>query len=322
MVPALKLDGQPASERLRFVREFASAQDVKRAHPVVERTLDIIAGQKPDEPHSDVLQTPYAVTTDPEHRVFVTDVVAGKVHIFDFCRSKYSVLQDGGERLRRPVGVAADGKGNVYVTESDARAILVYDAKGKFRRYLKESRGSESYFEAPWGIAIDPATGRIYVCDSPRHMVIVLDRKGRVLDRFGKRGGGTGPGEFRYPTQVVASGGELMVLDSGNHRVQILDVRGHFRGEIKVGYTDDRTGLAVDNERNIYVTDTVLNRVRVFNHDKQLLYEFGRSGKKASEFNGASGMWVDSGHSLYVVDARNKRIQAFQIDGQGAGGCP
>jgi len=210
----------------------------------------------------------------------------------------------------------------VYVTDSSSGAILVFDSKGKFRRHLKESKGRESYFEAPMGIAVDAATEHIYVCDPPRHMVIVLDKKGHVLDRFGKRGGGTGPGEFRYPTQVVVAGGELVVLDSGNHRVQILDVHGHFRREIKVGYTDDRTGLAVDSDRNIYVTDAMLNRFQVFNHDGQLLYEFGRSGKATGEFNGASGMWVDSGHCLYIVDARNKRVQALQIDGQSTNGCP
>lgn len=311
-----------SATRLSFVREFSSAQDVKRPHPVLDQTLDIVAGPKTYVAPTDVLQTPYAVTTDPKHRVFVTDVGTGVVHVFDFGHSKYFLLQYGGDRLRRPVGIAADREGNVYVTDSSSGAILVFDSKGKFRRYLKESKGIESYFQDPVGIAIDQATERIYVSDSARHMVIVLDKNGHILDRFGTRGGGVRPGEFKYPTQLATFGGELMVLDSGNHRVQIVDVGGHFRREIKVGYTDDRTGLAVDNERNIYVTDTALNRVRVFNHDGQFLYEFGRSGKKAGEFNGASGMWVDSGHRLYVVDARNKRIQVFQIEGQGAGGCP
>ncbi len=319
--PSSNHGGKGTSEHLSFVREFSSARDVKRAHPVVDRTLDIIAGPKQDGRAVDILETPYAVTTDSSHRVFVTDIGAKAVHVFDFVHAKYSRLEGSGDLLRRPVGVAADLEGNVYVTDSSSGAILVFDSKGRFRRYLKESKGRESYFEAPMGIAVDAATEHIYVCDPPRHMVIVLDKKGHVLGRFGKRGGGTEPGEFRYPTQLVVAGGELVILDSGNHRVQILDVRGHFRREIKVGYTDDRTGLAVDGDRNIYVTDAMLNRFQVFNHDSQLLYEFGRSGKEAGEFNGASGMWVDPGHCLYVVDARNQRIQAFQIDGQSTNGC-
>jgi len=319
--PSSNDGGKGTSEHLSFVREFSSAQDVKRAHPVLDRTLDIIAGPKQDGRALDILEIPYAVTTDSLHRVFVTDLSAKAVHVFDFVQGKYFRLEGSGDLLRRPVGVATDREDNVYVTDSSSGAILVFDSKGKFRRYLKESKGRESYFEAPLGLAVDAATDHIYVCDPPRHMVIVLDKKGHVLGRFGKRGGGTEPGEFRYPTQLVVAGDELVVLDSGNHRVQILDVRGHFRREIKVGYSDDRTGLAVDRDRNIYVTDAMLSHFQVFNHDSQLLYEFGRRGKKAGEFNGASGMWIDSGHCLYVVDTQNKRVQAFQIDGEGTNGC-
>jgi DNA-binding beta-propeller fold protein YncE len=256
-------EAKPASE-LSFVRQFSSAEDIRREHPVLDRTLDIIAGPKTDVAPADVLQIPSAVTTDAQHRVFVADIGARRVHVFDFGRSKYSVFQGGGDRLHWPAGLAADREGNLYVTDRGSGAILVYDAKGKFRRYLKESKKPESYFQAPWGIAIDPATQRIYVCDTPRHMVIVLDKKGHVLDRFGKRGGGTGAGDFRYPTQVVAAGGEIVVLDLGNRRVQVFDVRGHFRREFRLDDADQNSGLAVDYQGNVYVSDAVVNRIQVF----------------------------------------------------------
>src|SRR5207302_6257853 len=90
---------QGASEHLIFVREFSSAHDVKRGlSPVLNRGLDIIAGPKEDLPATDILQKPYAVTTDAAHRVFVTDLSAGVVHVFDFVHSKYSNLH-GGDRL-------------------------------------------------------------------------------------------------------------------------------------------------------------------------------------------------------------------------------
>ncbi len=314
-------DRKGAPVRLSFAREFSSARDVRRAHPVLDRSLDIIAGPKTGEASTDILQAPYAVTTDSEHRVFVTDISARKVHIFDFGHSRYSFLQDKGDRLRQPVGVAADREGNVYVSDIGSGAILVFDARGKFRRYLRESKGTESYFQGPMGIAVDTATEHLYVCDSPRHMVIVLDKKGHVLDRFGRRGGGTQPGEFRYPTQLVATGGEIVVLDSGNRRVQILDVRGRFRREIRISDVDNRSGLAVDGEQNVYLSDAVVNQVQVFNREGRLLYVFGQMGAKAGEFDGASGLWVDSGRCLYVVDKGNKRVQAFQIHGQNTKGC-
>jgi DNA-binding beta-propeller fold protein YncE len=307
--------GQRQESRLTFVREFSSAEVFHRAHPVVDRTLDIVAGAAVPVSFDDVLHLPYAVTAGPGHRVFVTDLLSRKVHVFDFRHSRYFRLRDG-DRLRRPVGLAADRKGNVYVADSELRSILVFDAGGKFRHYLNKTQGGESYFEAPRGLTIDPASGRIYVCDSPRHMVIVLDKKGHVLDHFGKRGGGTGAGEFRNPTQVAVAGSELFVLDTGNRRVQRLDLEGHFLGEVKIPETERPTGLAVDNDGRIYISDTVLNRVQVYSRDGRFLSSLGQMGDKAGEFDGPSGLWLDEGERLYVVDTRNKRVQLFRLGRQ------
>ena len=320
--PSQDHDGQSNSQRLRFIREFSSAQDVSRAHPVLDRALDIIAGSKTNETVTEALEIPYAVATDNGHRVFVTDFGTRKLHVFDFEHSKYFPLKDGSDRLQRPVGVATDRDDNIYVTDAGSGSVSVYDTRGKFRQFLKPSRGKESYFEGPWGIAIDRKTEHIYVCDSPRHMVIVLDKSGRVLSRFGKRGGGTGEGEFRFPTQIVAVGDEIVVLDSGNGRLQILDVRGRFRQSIHLLYADKRSGLAVDEDGNIYVSDPLFNQIYVFKHDGRLLCAFGQPGTQPGTFNGASGMWVDSGRTLYVVDAQNKRVEVFDINNQTINGRP
>src|SRR5579884_2630581 len=150
---------------LVFVRQFSSAEDVKgESHPILNKTLDIIAGPREDlPPPTSVLQQPNAVTTDLNDRIFVTDAGTGTVHVFDFAQGEHSVLR-GGDRLRSPMGIAADREGNVYVSDGSLHTVLVYDRKGKFLHYLKKARGEESYFETPRGIANDPATDHIYVC--------------------------------------------------------------------------------------------------------------------------------------------------------------
>lgn len=317
---ALQSDDGNNSAPLKFVRQFSSAQDVRGpSHPILNKTVDILAGPKEGQSSApSELQKPYAVATDSMHRIFVTDV-KGLVHVFDFIRGGYAHLQ-GGE-LRSPAGIATDREDNVYVSDSSLRTILVYSVKGKFIRYLKQLPGNESYFDEPRGIALDAGSDHIYVCDRTRHMVIMLDEKGHVLSTFGKRGGGTGPGEFRFPTEVVALGGELYVLDSGNSRIQILDLRGHFRKEMTVLDATHSAGLAVDKDKNIYVSDPELNRLQVLNHDGQLLYTVGHTGAGVAEFNQISGIWLDSERCLYVVDTKNKRVQLFRTGGPSAGGC-
>jgi len=313
--------GTEKEGRLTFIREFSSAEDVKGiSHPILNKTIDIIAGPKdPSAQPPSMLQQPYAITTDSNHRIFVTDITAGVVHVFDFGNHKYWLLGTGNH-LRAPLGIASDREGNIYVSDAVLHEVFMYDSKGKFIHYLKKPRGEESYFDGPRGIAVNPVTGHIYVCDTPRHMVIVLDKKGHVIASLGNRGGGTGPGNFNHHTQVVANSGEILVLDSGNSRLQILNQQGHFQREIhaNVGHG---AGLAVDGAGNIYLTDPELNNFQVFPRDAQPGYIFGETGTGTGQFNSFSGAWVDSGHCLYLVDSNNKRVQVFQIAGLRAGAC-
>ncbi len=311
-------DVQHASVGLSFVRVFSSAYDVRPLHPVLDRTLDIIAGPADPVTRVDALRSPSAVTTDSKHRVYVADPGAKAVHVFDFIRRKYSRLDGSGDRLQAPAALAVDGQDNLYVVDQSSRTVLVYDSAGKFRRYLGRLRGGESYFDSPAGIAIDRATGRIYVCDRQRYMIFILNERGRLIRKLGKRGGGDRPGEFRNPSQVVVAGSELFVLDAGNTRIQVLNTGGHFLRAIDLAYAERRTGLALDNQGNLYVSDPVLNQIQVFRHEGQALYTFHTSTMKAANFSQPSGMWVDAGRNLYVVDSQNNRIGLFQINGENA----
>jgi len=303
---------------LTFVRQFSSAQDVKRTHPVVDKTLDIVAGPKDETQTTDVLQSPKAIAAGSENRVFVLDAGSHAVHVFDFGRGKYSLLQ-AGDRLQSPEGVASDQEGNVYVTDRSSRSVLVFDARGKFSRELMRSR-NESYFEGPRGIAIHNPDGRLYVCDSPRDMVIMLDKRGKVLGRIGKRGGGKGPGEFRNPVQVAVTGDEVVVLDVGNSRFQVFDLQGRFRRETSAVDVGARSGLAVDQAGNVYITDPSIGQIEVFGPDGHPLYRFGQTGQEAGQFNGPEGLWIEAG-CLYVADSGNKRVQEFRINGQTGSAC-
>ena len=300
------------SANLTFVRVFSSAEDVKALHPLLNETLDIIAGPADPATRVEALQAPSAVATDSQHRVFVADPGAKTVHVFDFIRSKYSRL-GSSDRLHAPSALSVDGHDNLYVIDTSSRTVLVYDRAGKFRRYFGKLRGGESYFESPVGITIDRATGHIYVCDRQGHMIFVMDERGKLIRKLGNRGGGERPGEFRLPSQVVVVGGELFVLDSGNMRIQVLDTEGHFLRAIILGYADRHAGLAIDKQGNIYVSDPGLNQIQVFGHEGQTLYRFDPGTIKGANFSHPSGMWVDASRGLYVVDSRNNRVGLFQI---------
>src|SRR5271166_1040294 len=129
-------DVQAAPASLSFVRAFSSADELRREHPIVDLTLDILAGRKDPETRVDVLQSPSAVTTDSNHRVFVADPGANAVHIFDFIHAKYVRLEKGGGRQLTPISLAVDGHDNLYVIDRISRTVLIYDPAGKFSSYV------------------------------------------------------------------------------------------------------------------------------------------------------------------------------------------
>ena len=307
---------EPAAEHLKFVREFSGPDDVIGGlPPAVEKSLTVLFGRA--DPHTELknLEKPFAIATDSNHRVFIADPTAGLVHIFDFENYTYAFLGGPESNLRSPVGVAVDADNQAYITDPPTGLILVFDSKGKFLRYLGKVGESESYFEAPTGIAVDKQTGHIYVCDSARHMVILLDKEGHILGHFGKRLGGDGPGDFRYPSRVLIAGEEILVLDAGNLRLQILDLSGRYRREIRIPELSLDTGLALDAQKNIYVSNIQLGAIDVFSYDGQFLYRFGSMGTAPGEFRRPAGMWVESGNLLYVADILNKCVQVFEIQG-------
>jgi DNA-binding beta-propeller fold protein YncE len=304
---------------LTFVRQFSSAQDVKRTHPVIDKTLDIVAGPKDETQTTDVLKSPTAITADSENRVFVLDAGSHAVHVFDFARAKYSLIRSD-DHMHFPVGIAADQQGALYVTDRSSRGVLVFDSRGKFSRELMKAHGNESYFEEPRGIAIHRPSGRLYVCDRPRGMVVILDRRGKVLGHIGKRGGGKGPGEFRNPVQVAVGGDEVVVLDAGNSRFQVFDLKGRFRREASTVDADAQSGLAMDSSQNVYIAEEAIGQIEVFGPDGRPLYRFGQMGQEAGQFNGPAGLWIESG-CLYVADTKNRRVQEFRIKGQSGNQC-
>jgi DNA-binding beta-propeller fold protein YncE len=307
-------DVAPAKQRV--VEDYepgAHPVETVNGRPVLADMVDAVTSVV--EEHQTVMEAPHGVATDASGRVVVADPPAHAVHVLDF-RGKTSFRIQGGKdrRLQTPAGVATDGLGNIYVSDSERGMILVYDHLGRFRHYLGKIKG-EAYFERPEGIAVDGPSGRIYVADTARNSIFVLDLRGAVVGSFGEKS--RGKGEFSKPTSVVFAGGQLFVLDSFGSRVQVLDGQGNLLRQVKTPNDNhsppDHTGLAIDSAGNLYVSDEVEGKVRVYSQEGRLVGAFGRLGSKTGEFSRPLGVWADARDRIYVADSNNRRIQVFQL---------
>jgi DNA-binding beta-propeller fold protein YncE len=81
------------------------------------------------------------------------------------------------------------------------------------------------------------------------------------------------------------------------------------------GKFNEPRGLAVDEERNVYVGDVENHRIQKFDQEGNYLTHWGEEGNRDGEFSYPRGLAVDGQGDLHVVDFDNHTIQKFDSDG-------
>jgi DNA-binding beta-propeller fold protein YncE len=308
--PELMLE---AGRKLTFQQSIKSERDVGSRQGFWSKLVGFVAGK----PEDHEMVRPYGIAVDSHGRVIVTDPAISAVHIFDFAERKYKLIDrwdKSKDPMIAPQGVAVDDKDNIYVTDSEAGKVFVFDPKGKTRKVFGSLRRGEGFFKRPTGIAVDRETHRVYVTDTLANRVFILDADGRVLRSFGRRGGERG--EFNSPIEVQVKDGVVVVVDAMNFRVQLFDRDGNFKAQI--GTSGDPAGgiyrpkgVGIDSEDHIYVVDSELGIVQVFDRRGRLLFRFG-NGTNFGNFLLPAGLFIDHNDRVYLVDSYNRRVQVFR----------
>ena len=86
----------------------------------------------------------------------------------------------------------------------------------------------------------------------------------------------------------------------------------HGSGE---GQLNGPSGIAFDSEDNLYVVDSLNDRVQKFTRDGRYLMGWGGSGTGEGQFRRPWGIAIDADGDVYVVDWGNDRVQKFSPDG-------
>ena len=75
------------------------------------------------------------------------------------------------------------------------------------------------------------------------------------------------------------------------------------------------SGIALNSQGNVYITDEWLNRISVFDQTGMFLTAWGSSGSDDLQFNRPSGICIDNDDNIYIVDSLNHRVQKMGSDG-------
>jgi DNA-binding beta-propeller fold protein YncE len=71
----------------------------------------------------------------------------------------------------------------------------------------------------------------------------------------------------------------------------------------------------VDADGNVYVTDTLNDRVEIFDADGNFISTFGKNGDGPGFFERPKGIAVDGDGHIWVADEVQDRLQVFDKDG-------
>ncbi len=222
--------------------------------------------------------------------------------------------QSPGLPLAAPYGVAADGRGKIWVADAGSSVVHVFDLARKKVDYLT-SAGSERLI-SPVGLAYDAERDRLYVADTVIKKVFAFSGDGNFL-RVAEV-----PGGFGRPTGlVVGADGHLYVTDVLQGVIHILSPQGEPLGEVGegavgIGGLNRPVNVCVDGKGRIFVVDSMNFRVVVFGPDGKLLSSFGQIGDVPGSFARPRGVAVDSEGHVYVADAAFDNIQVFDAAGR------
>ncbi len=272
-------------------------------------------------PQGDPLRMPSDAAVGPDGSLYVLDGTAHRVVVYDVDgRFKFKFGSRGSDvgQMLFPLGIAASAEGKVYVADSGNHRVQIFQADGKPLNVIDLPKG-EAGAADPTDVAVDPNRSRLYVADNDNHRVLVYGLGGYEYEAT-LGGPGLGRREFRYPFLMdTTSRGYVLVVESINTRVQVLNNEGKFVGFIggwgvKAGQLFRPKGVVSYRDR-IFVTDSYLGRVQVFDLSGELIGMLTDQTGVAVKFVTPTGITVDAKRGrLYVVELKANRVARMDLE--------
>jgi DNA-binding beta-propeller fold protein YncE len=221
-------------------------------------------------------------------------------------------------QLGTPYGLAVDSKGMVYVADTKVGAVFIFDPESKDVGFIKH--GIDAKFGRIFGLAIDDAD-RLFVSDGQYNHVLVFNKDHKLEGQFGDGVMNDPAGmaideENRFLYVANTGSDQILVFDADTFKLlRKIGTPGKNHTLTTPGDFSDPTNVAVDKDGNLYVTDTMNDRVEEFDADGQFIRTFGKNGDGPGEFSRPKGIAVDCDGHVWVADAMMNRVQIFTPEG-------
>jgi sugar lactone lactonase YvrE len=209
---------------------------------------------------------------------------------------------------------------------------------------LAPDEGSVGTFNYPSGVATD-GDGNVYIADTENSRIRMVDPNGYITTvagngeyGFGGDGGQATQAKLSWPRDVrIDVAGNIYFADPDNNRIRKVDrssgVITTVAGNGEYGFGGDGGlatqaslaapfGVALDGDKNLYISDTDNNVVRKVDLASGIITRFAGNGIPL--FTGDRGLATEASlyaplsvavdsESLYIADANNHRIRRVNL---------
>ena len=221
-------------------------------------------------------------------------------------------------QLAEPYGMTVDSRGSLYVADQKVGAIFIFNTETREVELIKNK--THAHFVRIIGLAMDD-NDRLFVSDPGLRHIMIFNSAHKPEDVI--TDGLVSPGAMaidRENRQLYVSDIELdqvLVYDADSLKlIRKIGTTGHNHELTTPGDFAKPTGLAVDSDGNLYVADTMNNRIEVFDADGKFVSTFGKAGDGPGYFARPKGVAIDSDDHIWVADGMQDRVQVFNKEAQ------
>ena len=278
---------------------------------------------------------PLALENNPNSLVRIADATAitGSFYFSDprvgsvFIFNSFMVLDGELKGLNKPLGVAVDEQGRIFVGNDGRNNIEVYDSSnGDLLAVF-----GQGLVSMPNAITFDNA-GNAYVTDSRRHAVFVFDPSFNLVRTIGVPG--DGEDSLRFPMDAEIIGQEIFVADQKHFRVQVYDLAGNWQRSITFEGTPGQNcnwftgvceipgmapftrlqGLSSDSQGRLHVLDNFAAAAHIFDvADGTYIESYGGYGTTAGLLSVPMDVSVTAADMAVVTAGDGDRIELFTL---------